>query len=84
MPGWVIPVVVIVVTGWLGRDGEHVPLVCFWLGGVSAVVAYVLTKISFDPETYARPLGGALAVVVGLTVTQLLLHGAGYSLLSPR
>lgn len=81
VPGWFVPVVVIAVTGLLGRVAQP-ELVCYWLGAVGAVVAYTLVTISFDPAPYSRFLGGASAIVLALLLTQLLLHHLGGSLLS--
>jgi hypothetical protein len=80
VPGWALPVVVIVVTGWLGH-ATNATVVSFWLGIVATVVAYALALFALEPATYARRLAAAIAVTVGLGATQLLLDHVGHSIL---
>jgi hypothetical protein len=82
VPGWIFPVVVIVVTGLLGRGPHNQELVCWWLGLVGGIVAYHLVFIAFEPALYAKRLASAIGVVAALAVAQLLLQHVGAGMLS--
>lgn len=80
VPGWLLPVGVIVVTGWLGQNTNAI-VVSYWLGIVTAVVAYAFALFALEPAPYARRLAASIAVAVGLIATQLLLDHVGHGLL---
>ena len=75
-----MPVVVIVVTGWLGHKTNET-VVSYWLGIVATVVTYAFALFALEPAPYARRLAASIAVAVGLMTTQLLLDHVGHSLL---
>jgi hypothetical protein len=79
-PGWLVPALVVVVTGWLGEVYDE-QVVAYWLGVVTACVAYALTKVAVEPADYARHVAIPIGIAAGLGLTQVLLHHLGSSLL---
>ena len=80
--GWLLPPIVVVMTGYLGFQYDAT-VVAFWLGTVAALLGSLLAKICLDPADYASVAAVGVGTVVGVLSTALLLNQAGSSLLSP-
>ncbi|HAM21662.1 MAG TPA: hypothetical protein DCQ04_05190 [Actinobacteria bacterium] len=78
---WVVPVLVVAVTGWLGSLNAPV-LVATWLAAVGSGAVGVVVYVMLEPAPYARRVAPAVGAVVGVLLLWLLAWQAGSPLLT--
>jgi len=77
---WLLPVLVVAVTGWLGSLDAPL-LVSTWLAAIGSGAVGVVAYVALEPAPYAWRIAPAVAAVVGVILLGLLSWQAGHPLL---
>ncbi len=77
---WLVPVLVVTATGWLGSLG--VPLLLpTWLALLGAATAGVFVHVALEPAVYAERLALVVGILVGVSLLLLLSAQTGHAIL---